>query len=156
MLKLKYLVKSIIFILLTTFFLPLFYLLTFSKYSNHGYGCDGCRKSIALGKQTHSCRGCNFDICQACYEGKMVNGSESPTKKKVDLYLPICNKKKELLFVPKLTLLESQKENTFICVSKNGVAFRNTVTYGDRYKSSNYPKVNLPNHPLEVVMGDGK
>ena len=88
---------------------------------------------------------------------KKDNGSQSPTKKTVHLYLPICNQEKELLFIPKLsTLLEFQKEKTFICVSENGVAFRNTAIYEDRYTNSTYPRVNKPNHPLAVVMGDGK
>ena len=31
-----------------------------------GYGCDGCRKSIASNVQVYGCRKCNYDLCTNC------------------------------------------------------------------------------------------
>ena len=78
------------------------------------------------------------------------------TKLKAASELQACHLTSVTLTRTGTSVLEFQKEKTFICVSENGVAFRNTAIYEDRYNNSTYPRVNKPNHPLEVVMGDGK
>lgn len=56
--------------------------LTISYAPNSSFGCDVCGCRLEQGAKIHSCRACNYDVCEACQQ--QAEGSSSDSSEESD------------------------------------------------------------------------